>query len=153
MFASNQELRSTQGHLLALLVAVLIACMGCASTPAAPTDMGPAQLSSVQVGVEGDTTVVSLEGLEAPVYNAFQQEDPARVILDIASVTPGEVAPAIAVYDGTVDEVTVTGFENAGAHSTRIELALATVAAYEVVDNEGRVEIRVSATDVAGHDG
>ena len=146
MFArTSQEIRGRVQGSLALLVAVLIASMGCATAPKAPTASGPAQLSEIVVEADEGATVVSLVGLAEPVYNAFQQDDPARIVLDLASVRPGDVAEAIAVYDGTVEEVTIAGFENAGASSTRVEVSLAASAGYEVVALEDRLEIRIQA--------
>ncbi len=148
MFArTNQGNRGKGLHRSALLVVWIAAGLACATTPAPPSAQGPGALSDVVVETDGDATVVSLVGLTEPVYNSFQQEDPARVVIDLAGVTPGEVARAIAVYDGTIDEVTVAGFDNQGASSTRIELSLATVASYEVSAVEDRLEIRILAQD------
>ncbi len=128
----------------------MAALLACASTKApAPTAVGPMSLSSVTVEADGEATLVSLNGLTEPVYNAFKQAEPNRVVIDLASVEPGEVASAIAVYDGTIDEVTVTGFHHEGASSTRVELSLAADAEYTVVDLEDRLEIRVSAATPA----
>ena len=146
MFARTKQGNRGQGLVRScLLILGIAASLACATTPTAPAASGPSALSDVMVESDGAVTVVSLVGLTEPVYNAFQQDDPARVVIDLASVTPGEVADIIAVYDGTVDEVTLAGFDSDGTSSTRIELSLATGASYEVVSLEDRLEVRVQA--------
>lgn len=145
MFASTRN--GFRGRIVLALSAICMATLlACASTPMpAPTVEAPAVLSSVTVETDGEVTVVSLIGLEEPVYNAFKQEEPSRIVIDLASVSPGEVADAIAVYDGTIDEVTVEGFSTEGALSTRVEISLAAAGAYTVLDLGDRIEIRVDA--------
>ena len=147
MFAGTKQVNRGQGlRWSALLVVGIAACLACATTPPAPVvTSGSSALSDLVVESEGGATVVSLLGLTDPVYNAFQQDDPARVVIDLASVTPGEVAPATAVYDGTVEEVTVAGFETEGTGSTRVELTLAAGGSYEIVPLADRLEVRIVA--------
>jgi len=140
----------------ALLVVGIAACLACATTPVTPVASGSSALSDVIVESDDGATVVSLLGLTDPVYNAFQQADPDRVVIDLAAVSPGEVAPATAVYDGTVEEVTVAGFDTEGSGSTRIELTLAAGASYEIVPLADRLEVRIvpetPGTDLAAID-
>ncbi len=127
----------------ASLLAVLCAC---ATVPASQSSPVPetAVISELQVGNEGGATIVSLLGLEEPVYTAFQQDDPARIVVDLSQVRPGAISETVAVYDGSVEEISVTPFEDAtGQESTRVELSLGTAASYDVVALEDRLEIRV----------
>lgn len=129
-----------------VLLGALVAC----ATAPAPSDgpERPAVLSDVQVVNEGATTVVSLLGPGEPVFSAFQQTDPARVVVDLTGVVPGEIGEHLAVYDGTVEEVSVTRFsDGSGRDATRVELALGTVAEHEVVPVKGGLEVRVTAAD------
>ena len=127
----------------ASLLAVLCAC-ATASAPQPPPAPESAVISELQVENEGAATIVSLLGLVEPVYTAFQQDDPARIVVDLSQTKPGEIAEEVAIYDGTVEEISVTPFEDAGGQErTRVELSLATAASYEVVALEERLEIRV----------
>ncbi len=127
----------------ASLLAVLCAC-ATASAPQPPPAPESAVISELQVENEGAATIVSLLGLVEPVYTAFQQDEPARIVVDLAQTKPGEIAEEVAIYDGTVEEISVTPFEDAGGQErTRVELSLATAASYEVVALEERLEIRV----------
>lgn len=128
----------------ASLLAVLCAC-ATASTPQPSPASESAVISELQVENEGAATIVSLLGVVEPVYTAFQQDDPARIVVDLSQTRPGEISDAVAVYDGTVEEITVTPFEDATGHErTRVELSLATAASYEVVALEERLEIRIA---------
>jgi type IV pilus assembly protein PilQ len=130
-----------------VLLGALVAC----ATAPKPSDTAasePAVLADVRVVNEGATTVVSLVGAEDPVFRSFQQGDPARVVVDLTGVVPGEVAKQLAVYDGTVDEVTVTRFaDGSGRDATRVELALGTVAEHEVLPVQGGLQVRVTPTE------
>jgi type IV pilus assembly protein PilQ len=131
----------------ASLLAVLCAC-ATATAPQPPPVLESAVISEVRVENEGDATIVSLLGLAEPVYTAFQQDDPARVVVDLAQVRPGTISDAIAVYDGTVEEISVTPFEDAnGQQRTRVELSLGVAAGYDVVALEDRLEIRIAPED------
>jgi type IV pilus assembly protein PilQ len=129
----------------ALLLASQVSCATAGSGTAQAPAPATAALADVSVESGSDGTVVSLLGLSEPVFTAFQQDDPARIVVDLAQVQPGTAKPQVAVYDGTVEEVSVSGFENAaGQPSTRVELSLGMPASYDVVALEDRVEIRVA---------
>jgi type IV pilus assembly protein PilQ len=121
--------------------------LACASTPAAEKAAAPASmvLSEVRVASEASTTVVDLLGLTNPDYVDFRQDQPARIVLDLTGVEPGAISDSVAVYDGTVEEVTVaaTTIEGVGVR-TRVELSLAKAADYEVVAQADRLQLRVT---------
>jgi len=128
----------------ASLLAVLCAC-ATARSPQPSAAAESALISELQVESRGDATVVSLLGLAEPEYHAFQQQDPARIVVDLARVRPGEISESIAVYDGTVEEVSVALSQDAsGQELTRVELSLARAASYQVVALEERLEIRIA---------
>ncbi|MDJ0786186.1 MAG: type IV pilus secretin PilQ [Myxococcota bacterium] len=130
----------------ALLFAV--ACATGGAVPATDAQSSITSLGAVSVESGEDGTVVRLEGVSEPVFSAFQQDDPARVVVDLSDVMPGTGAPETSVDDGTVSSVSVAGFEGAdGSTSTRIELSLATDASFDVVNVEGGLEIRVTPED------
>jgi len=139
----------------ASLLAVLCAC-ATATTPQSSPAAESAVISELQVENEGAATIVSLLGVVEPVYTSFQQDDPARIVVDLSQARPGEIAEAVAVYDGTVEEISVTPFEDAtGQERTRVELSLATAATYEIVALEERLEIRIvpeSEFEIASED-
>jgi type IV pilus assembly protein PilQ len=121
--------------------------LACASTPAAQEASAPAPmvLSEVRVASEASTTVVDLLGVQNPDYVDFRQDMPARIVLDLTGVEPGAISDSVAVYDGTVEEVTVaaTPIEGGGVR-TRVELSLAKAADYEVVPQADRLQLRVT---------
>ena len=66
-------------------------------------------------------------GLDDPVFTAFGQQNPERVIVDLASVRPDAVSDPVAVYDGLVEEITLSPFSTGtGEPMTRVEISLAT---------------------------
>jgi type IV pilus assembly protein PilQ len=121
--------------------------LACASAPAADEAAAPASmvLSEVRVASEASTTVVDLLGLTNPDYVDFRQDQPARIVLDLTGVEPGAISDSVAVFDGTVEEVTVaaTTIEGVGVR-TRVELSLAKAADYEVVAQADRLQLRVT---------
>jgi hypothetical protein len=128
----------------ASLLAVLCACATARAPQPSPVAES-ALISELQVESRGDATVVSLLGLADPLVHAFQQQDPARVVVDLSRVRPGEISESIAVYDGTVEEVSVALSQDAsGQELTRVELSLARAASYQVVALEERLEIRIA---------
>jgi len=145
MFAtSNVSIR--EKVVLAAGASLLAVLCACATAPARQPSPVPemAAISELQVEKEGSATIVSLLGLAEPVYTAFQQDEPARVVVDLAQVTPGSISEAIAVYDGTVEEISVTPFEDAtGDASTRVEFSLGAAVGYDIVALEDRLEIRI----------
>ena len=140
--------------LVAWIACAALASWACANAPSttlpAPT---PMQLSEVQVESASGGTVVSLVGPVDPVYTAFQQEDPPRVVVDLVGVAARTATEEVAVYDGNVEEVAVTPFSlGTGEDRTRIELTLVEPVEYDVVVLEDRLEIRIApeGSEIAG---
>ncbi len=121
-----------------------VGALACAST-LADTEVAGNTLQDVRVEREGDATVVQLVGLEEPVFTAYRQQDPERLTVDIAAVQPAELRAPVAVYDGLVEEVSVSPFsQGTDEGSTRVELTLAAAADYVVEPSAGGLAIRVS---------
>ena len=124
----------------------LVLGLGALACASATTDTaGTARtLRDVQVARDGDATVVTLIGVEDPVYTAYLQQDPQRLTVDLASVQVEAVRDPIAVYDGLVEEVTVAAFsQDTGDGSTRVDVTLAADAEYQVTPADGGLAIRI----------
>ena len=92
------------------------------SLPRAKADLDVGAYDSVELPGRSDHHPVRL----ACVLKA----DPARVVLDVSHMEMGPISDSVAVFDGTVDELTITPFEGgSGVSQARIELNLATAAA------------------------
>ena len=133
--------------LVAACVGLAALGLACANAPAAEEAAAPAAmvLSEVRVGSEASTTVVDLLGLHSPDYVDFRQDMPARIVLDLTGVEPGQISDNVAVYDGTVEEISVAASPiEGGGVRTRVELTLAKAADYEVVAQEDRLQLRVT---------
>jgi type IV pilus assembly protein PilQ len=123
---------------------LLFGVLSCASTPA-DTEGAAKILEDLRVEREGEETVVTLVGLEDPVFTAYLQQDPQRITVDLTAVQPAELRDPVAVYDGLVEEVSVAPFsQDTGGGATRVELLLAVEAEYAVEPAEDGLAIRVT---------
>ena len=127
----------------AMLAAGVFAC---ASSNVVDSTAGTTgQIADVRVEQVGDTTQVTLLGVDHPVFTAFQETDPARVIIDLVSIHPEQLMEPVAVYDGLVDEVSLAPFSTgSGEAMTRVEISLAGPASYEVVPGDEGLVVHVS---------
>ncbi len=142
MFALSDRSRNRGTVRAATLLFVSALAVGVAG-PAMAEQTTPA-LSAVVVSQEEGATRIEVQGASDPSFTAFQQGDPARVVVDVEGVVPGTAPESTAVLDGTVSDVTVQGFEDAtGANVTRIEVGLAAAASYDVSAVGGALEIRI----------
>ncbi len=141
---------------VATLVFAAVA-MGCA-TPEAP--IGATARSMVQsigevsVTRDGDDSVVRLAGLIDPIFSVTTPGDETLVVIDLVDVgmsdamspmgTVRDEAQQVAPYDGVVDLVTVSTFEEAGGTPlTRIEIVMSDAGMAQVEATSGGLEIRV----------
>ncbi len=128
-----------------LWMAGMVACAS--STAIDPGGENAAgSIADVHVAKDGTTTVITLLGLEQPVFTAFAQQDPDLVIVDLASVaTASEMAP-IAVYDGLVQEVSMAPFSTGtGEAMTRVEISLTAPARHTVIPGDEGLVIRIDS--------
>ena len=145
---------------MAMIVVAIIA-MGCASSQApggAETDSMVQTIGGVSVDREGADSVVRLEGLVNPIYSVTTPDDPNLIVVDLVGVgssadeglaegMPGE-GQQIAAYDGVVDLVTLSTFdEEGGTPLTRVEILMAAGGQAEVVSTRSGLEIRVMPGD------
>ncbi len=130
--------------LLLLCVLFLSACAGGREYEAGKE--GPVVLKKVDV-VDNDknTTVVITTG--APViFTTLRQQDPPKLILDLAGVEPGEAVGRLNVDKGPVSYITSYKAENA-KQITRVEIALTTDAESIITQNESSINVILSKTE------
>jgi type IV pilus assembly protein PilQ len=122
----------------------ILACAG-SSTPEESSAAGTEQVQDVVVESEAGLSRVTLVGLEEPVFTAFQQADPDRLIVDLAGVDWQASEDPITVDDGTIHQVTVAPFATgADEPMMRVELALVTASDYDVRPGPRGLVIEVS---------
>ena len=126
-----------------LTVLATLAVIACTATTAMRSGTeAPGVISDVRVEKVGETTRVVLVGLDHPVFTAFQQRNPERVVIDLASVAPIDVLDPVEVMDGLVEVVSVAPFSTgAGDSMTRVEVALSHAADYRVNPSPEGLEI------------
>jgi type IV pilus assembly protein PilQ len=131
---------------LAVCGSLALGILACAASTATQSQPHADTIADVQVGHDGDTTVVTFLGPDHPVFTAFEQGEPERIVIDLASVRPGDELQELAVGDGLVESVSMAPFSTGlGDPMTRIEVRLAQKASYEVVPTETGLEVRVEA--------
>jgi len=136
-------------------IVVAIVAMGCASSQVpkgAEAGSMVQTIGDVSVARDGDASIIRLEGLVDPIYSVTTPDDPNLIVVDLVGVDTldAEIAFAgeaqqIAAYDGVVDLVTLSTFdEEGGTPLTRVEIVMADVGLAEVFSTDSGLEIRVS---------
>jgi len=129
-----------------------IAVAGCASSGSVKTgssgmDQG---VTDVQIDHDGADTIVKLIGPKHPVFTAFGQPDPDRIIIDLSATSDRAIMPVM-VNDGLVSEVSVSPYSmGTGSEMTRIEVFLEKPAEHQVRPVADGLQVRVSAGGGAG---
>jgi type IV pilus assembly protein PilQ len=127
------------------LVAGILACAGPAARQDASANAGAAAIVDVVVESSGDVSRITVLGPEDPIFTAFQQADPDRLIVDLTGVGTSMPEDPISVYDGTVDEISVAPYPTgSGEMMTRVELSLTGAVDYDVRPGQGGLVIEVS---------
>jgi type IV pilus assembly protein PilQ len=130
--------------LCAIAAAGILACVGSPSGRSR-TDPGAGAIDDVVVESQADASTVTLVGVEQPIFTAFQQTDPDRVVVDLAGVDAGSIAEPVAVYDGTIQEITVSPYSSgSGEMMARVEISLVGAADYDVRPGDGGLVIEIS---------
>ena len=155
MVAPRSEKRMARAALGAAVLGVVVA-LACSSGPA-PTPVQPTsspaaesmdQLTDVRVESQEGGSIVTLEGVRDPVYTAFLHTEPRALVLDLAAVEIATPNDLVMVYDGLVENVTVSTYGgSAGESLTRIEIALSQDASYEIVEGSDGLQAMLAAGD------
>ncbi len=133
---------------LACCGALAIAVLACAVSTTTQSQPQSDTVADVRVEHDGDATVVTLVGPDHPVFTAFEQGDPERLIVDMASVKPGDAMEPVAVDDGLVRQVALSSYTTGlGDPMTRVELLLERPASFDVVPMDSGLEIRLRAAE------
>jgi type IV pilus assembly protein PilQ len=135
-----------------LWMAGMVAC----ATSTAPNPEGEnaaGSIADVRVAKDGGTTVITLLGIEEPVFTAFAQQNPDLVIIDLASMAADSMHAPIAVYDGLVQEISMSPFSTGtGEPMTRVEISLTAPARYSVLPGDEGLSIRIDSDAEASAD-
>ncbi len=130
------------------------AAFACASSPepgptASSEESAAAdRLTDVRVESGSGESVVTLIGLRDPVYTAFLHDEPRALVLDLASVEIDTPNDLVMVYDGLVENVTVSTYGgSAGESLTRVEIALSQDAKYEITASDQGLQAVLSPSD------
>ena len=136
----------------ALLAWGAVGCVGSGSATAGASanDQG---VADIQIDHDGEDTIVMLMGPDHPVFTAFGQPNPDRVIVDLSANSDHALAPVM-VNDGLVSEVSVSPYSvGTGRAMTRVEVLLEAPADHEVRAVPGGLQVRISArSDTAAFD-
>ncbi len=144
MAANSGRFRVASALVGGALALGIFACDG-SGTRQASSPNASEQVQDVVVESEAGLSRVTLVGLEEPVFTAFQQSDPDRLIVDLAGVDWQASQEPIAVHDGTILEMTVAPFATGSEEPmTRVELSLASAADYDVRPGPRGLVIEVS---------
>src|SRR5262245_3897087 len=99
-----QLVNGFRGAALAAAIAAVLG--GCASAPA-PTATSE-ELSGVRVETGSDATQVVLLGVTAAQPTAVEEQNPARIVVDLPTGVAASAEGATPVWDGMLEEVTVS---------------------------------------------
>ncbi len=142
---------------LCVVALATVGVIACSSSPTPTTSRaagsgGSAEsaerLTDVRVESSGGGSVITLQGLGDPVYTAFLHAEPRALVLDIASVEIATPNDLVMVYDGLVENVTVSTYGGSGGESlTRVEIALSQDASYEISSGPDGLQATLSPAD------
>ncbi len=128
--------------LAALLAGGTVGCAGTGSTTAQSSQ--DQDISEIQVERDGSDTIVTLVGPDHPIFTAFGQPNPDRIIVDLAARADRAIEPVI-VGDGLVAKVLVAPYSTGTSDAmTRVEVFLDAPAEHEVQFVAGGLQIRIS---------
>jgi type IV pilus secretin PilQ/predicted competence protein len=129
---------------LLLFVVFLSACAGGREYGAGKE--GPVVLKKVDV-VDNDKNTTVVITTDAPVvFTTLRQQDPTKLIIDLAGVEPGEGTGRLNVDKGPVSYITSYKADNA-KQITRVEIALTTDAESIITQNESSINVILSKTE------
>lgn len=129
-----------RGAATAAATGLALALAGCASAPA--PEMG-SELSGVRVETGSDATEVVLLGIAGAQPTAVEEQDPARIVVEVPAGVAASAEGATPVWDGMLEEITVSRDEADPARS-RVVIGLATAAEWEMQSGESGFVVRVA---------
>ncbi len=138
---------------VALATVGVLACSSSSPPPTASRTSGSSassadRLTDVRVESSGGGSIITLQGLQDPVYTAFLHAEPRALVLDIASVEIATPNDLVMVYDGLVENVTVSTYGgSAGESLTRVEIALSQDASYEIANTADGLQAVLAPAD------
>jgi type IV pilus assembly protein PilQ len=143
MFANLvKELRGAAGAAAAVAVAALVAC----ATAQAPSGSS-SELAGVRVETGADATRVVLLGVAGSHPTAVEEQNPARIVVDLPASVTASAEGATPVWDGTLEEVTVTAQgADAAEPRTQVVIGLAADAVWEMQTADDGLVLRVART-------
>ncbi|MGC2423288.1 MAG: type IV pilus secretin PilQ [Nitrospirota bacterium] len=130
--------------LLLLCVLSLSACAGGREYGAGKE--GPVVLKKVAVIDNDKSTTVVITTDKPVIFTTLRQQDPPKLMLDLAGVEPGEAGGRMNVDKGPVSYITSYKAENA-RQITRVEIALTTDAESIITQNESSINVILSKTE------
>lgn len=140
-----KEFRGAACAAAVVAVAVLVAC----ATAQAPSGSSP-ELAGVRVETGADATKVVLLGVAGSHPTAVEEPSPARIVVDLPASVAASAEGATPVWDGTLEEVTVTAQgADAGEPRAQVVIGLAADAVWEMQTAEDGLVLRVARTQAA----
>lgn len=131
-------------------VALLIVMIACATTHAPSRKEASPTLSGVKVESGDQGTVISLQGIAHPVFDASKQDQPPQVVVELPNVSSNNVPAVTPVHDGVVDEVEVSPTHGVhGKLGTKVLISLAAPATYETVPGGDGLQVRIQGSAAA----
>jgi type IV pilus assembly protein PilQ len=125
---------------------VAMGIFACATATQTGKPAGSEMISDVRVERQGDATVLTLVGLDDPVFTAFQESEPDRITIDLSGVESDAMVEPVAVYDGLVEEITMSPFASgSGEPMTRVEISTVGAASFEITATEEGLNVRMEA--------
>ena len=147
---SGRWMARTTLCVVALAVGAAFACASPEPGPTTASEGTAAADRLTDVNVESGTgeSTVTLKGLRDPVYTAFLHTEPRALVLDLASVEIATPNDLVMVYDGLVENVTVSTYGGSDGESlTRVEIALSQDAKYEITSTDEGLQAVLTPTD------
>jgi hypothetical protein len=131
----------------AAAMGLALALAGCASAPSGG-DASP-ELSGVRVETGSDATRVVLLGTVGAQPTAVEEQDPARIVVELPAGVAASAEGATPVWDGMLEEVTVTRAADDAA-LTKVVVGLAAAASWEMqTSDEGLVLVVSKSGELA----
>ena len=122
--SKNGRVLVAGGLLSGILALGILACAGTPEPHEVTVDV-TGTIEDIVVDSSGNGSRLTFLGPDRPIFTAFQQTDPDRLIIDLAGVGSELASEPITVTDGTIEQISVAPFPTgSGEPMTRIEITL-----------------------------